>query len=87
MTADTRSGSRSAILGTARTELRTTADCRPPRQHWPCAFPRLALRQLTTRPPRSGRSGGQLPVETGIVVLVQAGRTAEMCGRADRVGG
>ena len=35
--------------------------------------PGLSLWQLTTRPPRSGRSGSQLPVETGFEILVRGG--------------
>lgn len=76
MTAAALSESRSATCGPVRSDLRTGLHCGPPRQQWVLGIPRLALRQLTTRPPRSGRSGSQLPVETGVMVLVQAGRTA-----------
>ena len=60
-----RSETRSANRGTARTRLRTTAGRRPPRQHWDSGDPRLSLWQPLTRPPRSGSSGSQLPVDTG----------------------
>jgi hypothetical protein len=70
------SARRSAIPGLVRSDLRTALDRRPPRRHWLFAVPRLALWQLTTRPPRRGRSGGQLPVETGNTLPVRAGRTA-----------
>ncbi len=60
------SATRSAIRRPLRSELRTIDNRRPPRPHGPFASPRLSLWQLTTRPPRSGRSGSQLPRGLGL---------------------
>jgi hypothetical protein len=71
-----RSASWSAFRGTGRTHLRTTGERRPPRHLWDQSDPRPFLWQLTTRPPRCGRSGSQLPGESRFEMLGQAGRTA-----------
>lgn len=81
MSVSTRSAGESAVRRPPRSELRTCVKRRPPRQHWLFALPRLSSWPLTTRPPRSGRSGSQRPVETGFIVFLEAGRTAMPLGR------
>ena len=80
MTARTRSAIRSAFHRPARTGLWTTCDRLPPRPYRLFLILSPSLWQLTTRPPRI-RSDSQLPVETGVLICVRAGRTES--GRQD----
>ena len=80
-----RSESRSAVPRLGRTGSRTIADRRPPRRYRNHGQAPAPLWQLTTRSPRSGRSGSQLPVEAGFSMFVRAGRTVVLRKRANVV--
>ena len=73
------SGTRSAFCGTTRSKLRTTGDRRPPRQRWDRSCP-PALFVAADYPPPTYKyewwgSGSRLPVKSGGVAFMKAGRT------------